>query len=175
MKKIILLIILLLTLKNYCQNTNDGSNLKNEIKLDVFDLAIFTAIDVGYERIIKKEMSFGLSVFINFKAEETYYEKFAVTPFYRFYFFDNTSKGNSGYYFEFFSKFASGTNLESINPINTDKNYFDVNLGGAIGQKWISNDGFILEIYIGGGRNLGFSKNSPDFAFRGGISLGYRF
>lgn len=120
-------------------------------------------------------MSYGVSLFINFKPEETYYEKFAITPFYRFYFFNNQENGDNGYYFEVFSKFASGKNIEDSYLTDISKNYFDINIGGALGRKWISNKGFILETYFGFGRNLGFSKNSPEFAFRGGVSLGYRF
>jgi len=175
MKKVILFITLTTTLINYSQKSENEKTYKYELKIDAFDLAVFTAIDIGYERLYKEEMSYGVSLFINFKPEETYYEKFAITPFYRFYFFNNQENGDNGYYFEVFSKFASGINIENEDYLNENKDYFDVNIGGALGRKWISNKGFILETYFGFGRNLGFNKNSPDFAYRGGISLGYRF
>ena len=176
MKKIVLIIVITLSSNLYSQENTEKTNFKNELKLDVFDLALFTVIDIGYESLYKEEMSFGISMFINFNAEETYYEKFALTPFYRFYFFNNQEKGSNGFYFEIFSKFASGINIEeNYNNTGLDKNYFDINLGGAVGRKWISNKNFILETSFGLGRNLGFSNNSPEFAFRGGVSLGYRF
>lgn len=176
MKKVILTILIILSSSVSSQEIKKETNFKKELKLDAFDLAMFTVIDIGYENLFKEEMSFGISMFINFNPEETYYEKFALTPFYRFYFFNNQEKGSNGYYFEIFSKFASGINIDdSYNNMNLDKNYFDVNLGGAVGRKWISNKNFILETSFGLGRNLGFSKNSPEFAFRGGVSLGYRF
>jgi hypothetical protein len=166
------------TLITFSQVTKTQTIQKNELKIDVFDLAIFTALDIGYEKLYKEEMSFGVSMFINFKPNETYYEKFAITPFYRFYFFNNQQKGSKGYYFEIFSKFASRNNkeLEFYNKNqNLETNYFDVNLGASVGQKRINNSGFVLEISFGGGRNLGFSKQSPEYAFRGGVSVGYRF
>ncbi|NJN50098.1 MAG: hypothetical protein HC798_02325 [Polaribacter sp.] len=156
--------------------TNDKQFFRNELKIDAFDLAIFTAIDIGYERVFKEKTSMGISMFINFNPEETYYEKFAITPFYRFYFFNNLEKGNNGYYFELFSKLASGKNIELINYNNQpNADYFDINLGASVGKKWIHEGGFVLEISLGGGRNLGLDKNSPEFAFRGGVSVGYRF
>jgi hypothetical protein len=175
-KSIVLLLMFGLTSTAYSQEKTDQTIKKNEIKLDAFDLAFFSALDIGYENLFREEMSFGISMFINFKASETYYEKFALTPFYRFYFFNNQEKGSKGHYIEVFSKFASGTNkeLEYYNNTNLEDDYFDVNLGISVGKKWISNSGFVLEVSFGGGRNLGFSKSSPDYAFRGGVSLGYR-
>lgn len=175
-QNVLLFIILLMSFNNFSQEKQEVKKTKNELKIDVFDLAVFNALDFGYENLFTEEMSYGISLFINFKPEETYYEKLALTPFYRFYFFNNQEKGSNGYYFEIFSKFASGKNLD-INYYNTNlnENYFDINLGGAFGRKWVSHKGFILETYFGLGRNLGISNNSPDFAFRGGISLGYRF
>ncbi|MFY9243574.1 MAG: DUF3575 domain-containing protein [Polaribacter sp.] len=176
-KSIVLFLLFTLTLTSFSQEKTNETNKKNELKLDVFDLAFFSALDVGYENLFRDEMSFGLSMFINFKSSETYYEKFALTPFYRFYFFNNQQKGGKGNYVEVFSKFASGNNLdlEYLNNSKLDDSYFDVNLGIAVGKKWISNTGFVLEISFGGGRNLGFSEASPEYAFRGGVSFGYRF
>lgn len=173
MKNLILIVFFLLTTFIFSQEKKVIKT--NELKIDVFDLAVFTAIDIGYEKLYKKEMSYGISMFINFQPEETYYEKFAITPFYRFYFFNNQIGGNNGYYFEIFSKFASGINIENNFISLENEKYFDINIGGAIGRKWISQNGIILESYFGFGRNLGFDKNSPEFAFRGGVSLGYRF
>ncbi|MCH2193348.1 hypothetical protein [Kordia sp.] len=146
---------------------------KSEIKLDVFDAAFFSALDISYERVNDTSIGYGVSVFANFrdpKENAAYYEKFAVTPFFRFYFFNKEDFGAKGLFAEVFSKFASGEN-----PDNLNDEYFDAALGLAIGKKWVNRRGFMLEISFGGGRNIGLDDNSPEFTFRGGISLGYRF
>lgn len=148
-------------------------NRANEIRLDVFDAAFFSALDVSYERVNDSAIGYGVSIFANLRDTEdnvAYYEKFAVTPFFRFYFFNKQDFGAKGLYAEVFSKFASGDN-----PDNLNEDYFDAALGLSIGQKWVNKRGFMLEISFGGGRNIGLDDNSPDLTFRGGISLGYRF
>ena len=65
MKKIILIIAITLSFNFYSQESIEKTSFKHELKLDAFDLAIFTVIDVGYEKLFKEEMSYGLSIFIN--------------------------------------------------------------------------------------------------------------
>lgn len=148
---------------------------KNELKVDVFDLLAFTAIEFSYERVQNNEIGYGVSVFVNFKSENTYYEKFAVTPFFRYYFTSNEDFGAKGFFVEAFSKFASGD--AELLDIFSDKEqkYFDIAMGVALGRKWINHKGFTFETSWGVGRNFGIHNNSPSFVLRGGVSLGYRF
>lgn len=152
-------------------------NRKNEIRLDVFDAAFFSALDLTYERVSDSAIGYGASLFVNFRDTDDggYYEKFAITPFVRFYFFNNEDYGAKGLFAEVFTKFASGEDFEVFNNTEEEIDYFDAAVGLSIGQKWVNKRGFMLEISLGGGRNLGLDDNSPDFTFRGGISLGYRF
>lgn len=177
LKRIVLIMIALNSIQSFSQSEKNISNLKNEIKLDVFDLAFFTVLDVSYERVSNKDYGYGISVFANFRKENSYYEKFAVTPFFRFYFFNKEDYGAKGFFAEVFSKFASGANNTFLlnNNNTSDDQYFDVALGIALGKKWINKKGFSLEVSFGGGRNLGLDENSPELTARGGISLGYRF
>ncbi|MEM6720515.1 MAG: hypothetical protein AAF611_14405 [Bacteroidota bacterium] len=173
----LLVLLLFLGVQSYAQDTSDSQTKpnfrQNEIRLDVFDAAFFSAIDVSYERVSDSSFGYGLSLFTNLRDPEedaAYYEKFAVTPFFRFYFFNKEDFGAKGLFAEVFTKFASGDN-----PDNLNEDYFDTAIGFTVGKKWVNRRGFIFEFSIGGGRNIGLDDNSPEFTFRGGISLGYRF
>lgn len=177
-------VFLFIGFQSYAQDTDSQDdqygvgNRQNEIRLDVFDAAFFSAIDISYERVNDSAIGYGASLFLNFRNGEdgAYYEKFAFTPFFRFYFFNKEDYGAKGLFVEVFSKFASGENYNSIfGGSDEEIDYFDAALGVAIGKKWVNKRGFMLEISLGGGRNIGLDDNSPDFTFRGGISLGYRF
>ncbi|MGH1386027.1 hypothetical protein [Kordia sp.] len=174
----LLVLLLFIGFQSYAQDTMSDDQFgvgdrQNEIRLDVFDAAFFSALDVSYERVNDTSIGYGASLFVNLRDTDenaAYYEKIAFTPFFRFYFFNEEDYGAKGLFAEVFSKFASGDN-----PDNLDEEYFDAALGLAIGKKWVNKRGFMLEISLGGGRNIGLDDNSPDFTFRGGISLGYRF
>jgi len=178
----LLVLFLFLGFQSYAQDTMSDDQFGvgdrvNEIRLDVFDAAFFSAIDLSYERVDDAAIGFGASLFVNFRDSDDggYYEKFAFTPFFRFYFFNKEDFGAKGLFVEVFSKFASGEDSIFVNDLEQEENYFDAALGLAIGKKWVNRKGFMLEISAGGGRNLGLDDNSPEFTFRGGISLGYRF
>lgn len=174
----LLLLFLFIGFQSYAQDTNSDDQYgvgdrKNELRLDVFDAAFFSAIDISYERVDDNAIGYGASIFVNLRdtdEDAAYYETFAFTPFFRFYFFNKEDYGAKGLFVEVFSKFASGDNFD-----NSEEDYFDAALGVGIGKKWVNRRGFMLEISLGGGRNIGLDDNSPDFTFRGGISLGYRF
>lgn len=162
------------------ENSTDkygAGDRQHEIRLDVFDAAFFSAIDLSYERVTDPDIGYGASLFVNFRdSDDGYYEKFAFTPFFRFYFFNKQDFGARGLFLEVFSKIASGEDYDNIfDSDDPERDYFDAALGIAIGKKWVNRRGFMLEISAGGGRNLGLDDNSPEFTFRGGISLGYRF
>ncbi|AXG69364.1 hypothetical protein KORDIASMS9_01584 [Kordia sp. SMS9] len=150
---------------------------QHEIRLDVFDAAFFSAIDLSYERVSDTDFGYGASLFLNFRdSDDGYYEKFAFTPFFRFYFLNREDYGAKGLFAEAFVKVASGEDYDNIFDLDDeDRDYFDAAIGLSIGQKWVNRRGFILEISLGGGRNIGLDEDSPEFTFRGGISLGYRF
>ncbi|MEM6686955.1 MAG: hypothetical protein AAF617_14330 [Bacteroidota bacterium] len=173
----LLVLLFLIGFQSYAQdimnNQNDANDRQTEFRLDVFDAAFFSAIDIGYERVTDSSYGYGASLFVNLRDADddvAYYEKFAITPFFRFYFFNREDFGAKGLFAEVFTKFASGDN-----PDNLDEEYFDAAIGLAIGKKWVNRKGFVLELSFGGGRNIGLDDLSPEFTFRGGISLGYRF
>jgi hypothetical protein len=178
----LLVLFLFVGFQSYAQDTMSDdqfgvSNRQNEIRLDVFDAAFFSALDVSYERVDDSAIGYGASLFVNLRdSDDGYYEKFAFTPFFRFYFFNKEDYGAKGLFLEVFTKIASGEDYDNIfDGSDEEVDYFDAAIGVGIGQKWVNKRGFSLEISLGGGRNIGLDDNSPDFTFRGGISLGYRF
>lgn len=176
--KSFLLLCLFLGVQLHAQDatSNDeleADNPKNEIRLDIFDAAFFSAIDFSYERVSDNAIGYGASLFVNLrdpKNDFAYYEKIAFTPFFRFYFLNKEDYGAKGLFAEVFTKLASGED-----PNNSQSDYFDTAIGFSIGQKWVNKRGFILEISFGGGRNIGLDDKSPAATARGGISIGYRF
>lgn len=191
MKKITFTIALLFSLSAFSQgyrgsstqgyrNSSQGyqgpSHL-SEIKIDAAKLTIGGIIEASYEFVGNNQSGYGVSVLLNPRENDAYFEKFSITPFYRMYFLNRQDYGAKGLFIEGFSKFSFGTDndLYYDSYRNNDNAYFDSALGLSIGKKWVNNNGFILEIFAGGGRTLGLSDVSPEGFFRGGIFIGKRF
>ena len=154
-----------------------------EFKLDFFDLLVFPALSVGYEKINDSSTAFGTTLFINLGGEDSdWNDNLAITPYYRFYFLQSEDYGGYGVFAEVFTKFAFG-DAEVYNDISNtsvDENYFDMALGLAVGRKWINRKGFTLETLFGVGRNLFFDEGSDSgdrsaASARFNISIGKRF
>ena len=215
MKQLILFFILLsLTLngQNNTQNVRVIQDEKqiddlfneigsNELKLDILDILSQPALQITYEKINDPYSSFGADIFLNFNdtnASGSWSDKLALTPFYRFYFFDKRDFGGSGFFTEVFSKFSFGEsdveyyyglnnpNIEPYTEIK-EEDFFDVALGATIGQKWVNKKGWTFELSLGFGRYL-FIKDpeqllgGPEITSfrsrgtgRGGFSIGKRF
>jgi hypothetical protein len=173
----------------------------NELKLDILDILSQPALQITYEKIKDPYSSFGADIFLNFSDTNTsssWSDKLALTPFYRFYFFDKRDYGGSGFFAEVFSKFSFaksevqyyyGLNNPNIEPYIEveEEDFFDVALGAAIGQKWVNKKGWTFELSLGFGRYL-FVKDPeqllggpqidsfrPTGTGRGGFSIGKRF
>lgn len=173
-KKSLFFLFLLITMQIFSQENQQESRAKNEIKIDVSDIVFFSALEISYERFNSSDMTYGVAFLWNINNDD-FYENFAITPFFRYYFFNKEDFGVKGFFVEAFSKFASGEYSESLFFSDDKESYFDVGLGFSIGNKWVSSKGFTAELSIGSGRNLKLSNTSPDFVFRGGFSIGYMF
>ena len=213
MKNIILLILLFSISVNsqkvqqveVLKNDNQISDLfeelgQNELKLDLIDILSLPAFDITYERIKDPYSSFGVSLFLNVgdndSASRNWTDKFSLTPFYRFYFFNKKDYGGAGFFAEVFTKFSSGKHdidYYNFSPgvggywETVEENFFDIAPGAAIGQKWVNKKGWTFQISGGVGRfllnndennqELGREVDSlrPEFLLRGGFSIGKRF
>lgn len=168
MKKTIALILFALIFKISSAQTN-------EIKVDIFDVLALLALDVTYEHSINTEASIGISALFNFAESDAsfrYNEEFVLTPYYRQTLF---TKGNIAYFGEFFGAINSGDIKVEDLEIGDDPTYTDFALGLSFGGKYVSDNGFIADLYLGIGRNLFNTNKSRDVVPRVGISIGKQF
>ena len=157
-------------------NSSDGKTISkdktwsnNEIKLNALYFIIGIP-EFGYEYLINEESGIGINILFSIADESDF--KFALTPYYRFYF---GQKRAAGFFAEGFGMLNSNdvTNYDGQYDVETET---DIALGFAVGGKFITNSGFIFEIYGGIGRNLIRKNNySQEFVPRSGITLGKRF
>ena len=155
----------------------------SEIKLDVIDLLVQPALNIGYEIINDSYSSYGAELFLNFNnnnSSRSWSEKFSLNPFYRFYFLNKTDFGGEGYFAEAFIKFS---NIET-----EEMKAWDIAPGVGFGRKWVNRKGWTFEYMLGFGRYL-FNNSvndnpdsdyevddyRPEATFKGGISIGKRF
>ncbi|MCD8451291.1 DUF3575 domain-containing protein [Tenacibaculum dicentrarchi] len=149
---------------------------QQEVKVDLLDALALKTVEVSYEYYTTERSSVGLSTLINFEKKSKdfrYNENWMITPYFRHYFTDNS---NWNYFGEVFMGINGGekeVDLVGSNKKEYEK-YTDGALGLAIGSKYVSSGGFILDVYAGLGRNM-FTSKSPVVVPRVGINLGYRF
>ena len=63
----------------------------------------------------------------------------------------------------------NGTMLRDV-----EVEYSDFALGFGVGGKFVSKNGFLIDLSFGIGRNL-FNRDSPDLVVLPNINVGYRF
>lgn len=167
------------------ETTNDvATDRKHEIRLDALEALSISTIELNYEYIINRFSGLGAAISVRLDESNDYgsYQKFAFTPYYRQYFFNKKEYGARGLFAEGLLQVATGeelyTNFYEGNDIgfpDSNRNWTNFGVGFALGQKWVSKNGFILELSLGGGRYFGGKEGSPEGFFRGGVLVGYRF
>jgi hypothetical protein len=192
MKKILLILFFLFPLYNISQEVQKVEVVKsdtqienlnellgqNEIKIDFLDFIIFPALTLGYEKNRNSSTAYGATMFINFDTDlgSEWNDKFAITPYYRFYFLESQDYGGYGVFAEIFTKFSSAK-TENYSDAKSES-YTDISPGLAVGRKWINRKGFTFELMFGVGRNLLYDEdvNGMNTAtIRSGVSIGKRF
>lgn len=186
-KKLLLLLFCVSSIAMFAQDNDEEekgiNNLKDrrhEVRIDAVEGLAVEVIDLSYEYVLGKYSGVGLSVLIGFEREEfDRYTSLQLTPFYRQYFFNKKDFGARGFYAEGVLNYARGRDPVDIFEgdifINTERNNWSrFGVGFALGQKWISKNGFIVDVSLGAGRNFGPDDNINSF-FRGGVNIGYRF
>ncbi len=157
----------------------------HEIRVGTVKLALGGIFEGGYEYIYQPRHGFGFNVLVNMdpkEADDSYYEDFALSPYYRFYFLKTKNYWGKGLFAEGFANFYSGREMlrdrDLNNPIivlnEKEHRYFETALGLAIGQKWVYQSGFVMELKIGVGSSL-LGNSDQNANFKGDLSLGYRF
>ena len=139
---------------------------QQEVKVDILDALALKTVEVSYEHYTASSSSIGISALFNFEkiaSDFRYNEEWMITPYFRHYF---TNNNNWNYFGEIFLGINNG------NKNNSE--YIDGALGVAIGSKYVSSGGFVIDVYAGLGRNM-FTSESRSVVPRVGINLGYRF
>ncbi len=184
MKKVLLFSLLLIAAVTRGQDqVIDDIQGKNELKWNATNLIIFTFLDGSYEYLINEESSLGVGVLVNLgdDIDLNEYRTFSVTPYYRQYF---SRKYAKGFFVEAFGMLNTGEEefeliiFDPNSPVisrQETRDYTDFAIGLSIGGKFVTQRGFVAELYLGIGRNLLNNSFDQEFVGRGGVSLGYRF
>ncbi|MFT5941584.1 MAG: hypothetical protein ACI9AV_001426 [Sediminicola sp.] len=168
-KLLAFLLISSIAATGWSQDMPNDEQTTNELKLNTFNLIAFNFVDVSYENLLNKESSLGISILFNLREDNDildYFRNFSITPYYRQYFSKQYAKG---FFAEGFGMLNSGKRFDDSD------NYTDFALGISVGGKFVTQKGFVVEIYSGLGRNLLEDEFAPEVVTRGGISMGYRF
>ena len=156
---------------------------RNEVSIDAMSAIAIPALSPRYEYILGRYSGIGADLFVSLDGDGyTDYEKYSLTPYYRQYFFSKQDYGARGFYAEGFLKFFIFEEwfYDIINySFTTNETYFfDTSIGAGIGWKWISQSGFLVDLGVGIGRNLGLPSDDNvgwEVQPRGGLNFGWRF
>ena len=112
---------------------------QNEIKIDFLDFIIFPALTLGYEKNRNSSTAYGATMFINFDTDlgSEWNDKFAITPYYRFYFLESQDYGGYGVFAEIFTKFSSAK-IENYS-ISLQNQYPNLTLIFHQDLQWVEN------------------------------------
>ncbi len=157
----------------YAQAKGEQMDGNNELKINMGSL-LLEFPELSYEYIINEESSVGISLAFPLDKEISY--RFIVYPNYRIYF---GKKRAAGFFMEansaIFSQQIQGASYIGFGNVNKDGSKMGFGLGVAVGGKFLTKNGFIGEIYIGGGRNFINTDEIDNGYPRAGISIGKRF
>lgn len=182
MKKLIIAFVLVFSTTTYAQEIEEEQVIHkrdityNELSIGAFNLIVFGAIDVAYERILTPNTSAVIEGFIlawNKESSWAYNKESSLTGKYKYFFEDNHGYG---LYANGFGMLSSGTYDEEQegSEIVVEEDYTDLALGFGGGYKFMARQGFFADVGAGVGRNL-FSNNSPTIVAQFTVNLGFRF
>ncbi len=176
MKKLFTALLLMAFCVSHAQNDPSMNHRnKHEFRLDALEILAIPNLEINYEYIINRYSGAGLAVSFSLDDDFNEYQKFAIEPYFRQYFLNRRDYGARGLFVEGVLRFAGGENdfFDIANNNALDEDWFDIGAGFVIGQKWVSENGFVFEISLGGGRYF-LDENTDEFFARGGILIGYR-
>ncbi|MBT8280170.1 MAG: DUF3575 domain-containing protein, partial [Muriicola sp.] len=177
MRKLVVLLAIFTAVNTSFGQDNDSDDVdKHELKLNATNLIIFSYLDGAYEHLINEESSFGVNLLFSFSDDEFFdeYRTFSITPYYRQYFSKNYARG---FFVEGFGMLNSGDSYYGLatfdefgNVTYTDEGtYTDFALGISAGAKFVTRRGFVVDIYLGIGRNFFDTDVAPELVGRGGV------
>ena len=167
---------------NIDNSASIGEVSQTELRINALTLMVGPALDISYEHVLSSASGLGASLLLNFGGDNYGSQKFALSPFYRFYFFDQKDYGARGLFVEGFSSLAivepytEWVELRDGSFMEQDQgNQFQWSIGFAAGRKWINQKGFSFEIFLGVGRYLLSTDTTDEVHPRIGASFGKRF
>ena len=160
---------------------------RNELSIGALNLVAFGALDVAYERILSPYSSWAVEGFmlaLNRDSEdvgEAYDKDYSLTGKYKYFFGNKTAWG---FYVNGLAMVSTGefrdnydySYDENNEPVDTteEERYTDLALGFGLGGKFVSRQGFFVDLGAGIGRNL-LSNDSPTIVGQFNFNLGFRF
>lgn len=186
-KKYLVASFLFLSIGAWAQEEDTPVNLdqindkKHELRIDALEGLLIPAIDIAYEYVISRYSGVGASVYVSLSDDGDFDQDFSFTPYYRQYFFNKKDFGARGFFAEGLLQYGTGEgdvfNFDEDSGVSSiDQETWSLfGVGFAIGQKWVSRNGFVIELSVGGGRYFGAEDFAPEGFFRGGVNVGYRF
>ncbi|WP_405206764.1 hypothetical protein [Aquimarina sp. LLG6339-5] len=195
MKQISIIVIILFSFQvSFAQDQTDllkRDIKKNEVSINPLNLIAFGALDIGYERVLNNNSTLGFDLFYSLvdrdndedfiSTDDIFDKEIAFTTSFKYFFGSRIARG---FYVEGFGMLSSGEHEEYIEVFDNQGNfisasdveqeYTDFAIGFAVGGKFVTRNGFFIDIGFGIGRNL-FSNKSPDIIVRPNLYLGYRF
>ena len=144
----------------------------NELKLNLA-LTIFGSYpEISYERVFKEDLSFGFSAGVG--TGDRYIMNYNLTPYFRWFFGGNSrsmEKIGAGLFLEA-NGALFGIRREYYHGWNwRTENVFGAGIGMAIGWKYVSRNDWVMELFLGAGRDF----VNDGFYLRNGITIGKRF
>lgn len=174
-KQIATILLILISFAVNAQQSDDVMG-NNELKLNV-PLTIAGLPEINYERIVDDNVGVGFAVSVAVDKPQNMPYRFQFTPFGRLYF---GKKKAAGFFIEANMTAAKQREIYTEwiwdttgNYITVDRNSFNIGFGAAIGVKLMTKNGYVGDIFAGGGRLFGSSVMGG--YFRIGLTIGKRF
>jgi len=177
----------LLSINSFSKDNNISATISqtgqraddNELRLN-FPALILGVVEVNYERFIVDDTGIGLAASVTLDKIENLSRRWYALPYYRLYFGKQKAsvffiEGNIALVGQkmFYTQYQYNGENQSPSYPTYEQSTTNFGFGGAIGVKLLARNGFIGEIFAGGGRLFG---NSIAAAYpRIGICIGRRF
>ncbi len=182
MKKIILISALILTgIDCFAQNTQREIDKRHELKINL-PYTIFASFpEISYSYLLNEDVSVGSSLGISLNEDFSNY-KFQFVPYIRWFFGGNRKSmrsPSSGLFLELNTSIGNQIVKEEQKylPFDKEKTTFCLGIGISLGWKYVSNRNWVMEIFLGAGRNFVYEKeySVTQYYPRSGIYIGKRF
>lgn len=177
-RSIILLMLLFVCFRATAQNPNRLVRM-NELRLNI-PMTIAGLPEINYERLMDDNLGLGVSLAVAVDKPENMPYRALLMPFGRLYF---GKKKGTGFYIEANmagvkqqDRYTDWIGLDSVGiPMykTIEERSFNLGFGAAIGVKLLAKNGYVGDLYAGGGRLFGNSVMNG--YFRIGLAIGRRF